>query len=215
MADIIFFQNVRLSFPSLTEPNTSVPNAKPKYAASFLMETGEPKLQEFMGRINELGTAKWKEHTQQVMGVINNDRRLRCFSKGEENVNQKTFQVYDGYEGKFVISANNERMPQMIKPDGTPIDPNNTMEAQQVARSMYAGCMVNVALQPWLQDNQHGRAVRCSLVAIQFNADGEAFGEGTPDLSGVFGAAQQAPSTAPIGDVNGGSQDTGVPAFLS
>ena len=82
----------------------------------------------------------------------------------------------------------------MIRPNGTPVDPANTMEYQQVARTIYGGCIVNAAVRPWLQDNNHGRAVRCDLIAVQFAADGEAFGEGEIDASGMFGQVDVAPA---------------------
>jgi hypothetical protein len=53
---------------------------------------------------------------------------------------------------------------------------------------------VNVALKPWLQENKHGRGVRCDLVAVQFAGDDKAFGEGAVDASGMFGAVAAAPA---------------------
>lgn len=189
MSETIYFTNVRLSFPSLTEARASTEGAVPKFNASFLIDPSNPSIAEFMTQYGVLAQEKWKESAGNIMQMIQADRRLRCYGNGEENVNKKTFQPYDGYAGKFVIAANRDTMPQMIKADGNGVDPSNTMEAQQIARAMYAGCYVNVALRPWLQDNAHGRGVRCDLVAIQFNSDGEAFGEGIQDASGMFGQA--------------------------
>jgi len=63
---------------------------------------------------------------------------------------------------------------------------------------MYGGCRVNAAVKPWLQDNKHGRGVRCDLVAVQFARDDTPFGEGSVDASGLFGAvAAGAPASAP------------------
>ena len=82
----------------------------------------------------------------------------------------------------------------MIQADGSPIDPTNTMAYQQVARKMYGGCRVNAAVKPWLQENKHGRGVRCDLIAVQFAGDDTPFGEGAVDASSLFGAVAGAPA---------------------
>jgi hypothetical protein len=66
------------------------------------------------------------------------------------------------------------------------------MACQATARKMYGGCYVNAAVKPWLQDNKFGKGVRCDLVAVQFFADGPAFGGGETDASGMFGATPAA-----------------------
>lgn len=194
--NVIFLNDVRLSFPHLKEPHASAANATPKYSGDFLLPPDHPGYAEFMRIYGELAMGKWGEHAQQVMGMIQQDRKLRCYGAGEEKVNKKTFQPYDGYGGLIYFTASRENPPQMIKPDGSAVDPLNTMEYQALARSLYGGCYVNAAVKPWIQDNAHGRGVRLDLVAVQFNRDGEAFGEGETDASGMFGAAQAAPAAA-------------------
>jgi hypothetical protein len=78
--------------------------------------------------------------------------------------------------------------------DGQAIDPTNSMAYQQLARKMYGGCRVNAAVKPWLQDNKHGRGIRCDLIAVQFAADDKPFGEGAVDASNLFGAVAGAPA---------------------
>jgi hypothetical protein len=200
MSEIIFAQNVRLSFPHIVEPHKSkmaAPTAPAKYSADFLMAQDHPALADFMKRYMELSQQKWNEHAQTVMQMIQGDRKLRCFGPGSEKVDKKTFKPYSGYDGHYFISANRENAPQIIRPDGSPVDPANTMEYQALARKMYGGCYVNVALRPWIQENSFGRGIRCDFVAIQFFKDGEAFGDGgTPDASNLFGAVA-APATVP------------------
>jgi hypothetical protein len=75
------------------------------------------------------------------------------------------------------------------------------MAYQQLTRKMYGGCRVNAAVKPWLQENTHGRGIRCDLIAVQFAGDDVAFGEGNVDASGMFGAVAggAAPGFAPAG----------------
>ena len=198
MSDIIFLSNVRLSFPHLAEPQRQVNEQTGKerisYNCEFIMPQDHQGFQQFMQRYGALALDKWKEHANQVMQMIQADRKLRCYGKGEEKVNKKTFQPYDGYAGHVFITAGRDTAPQMIQADGSAIDPTNTMAYQQLARKMYGGCRVDAAVKPWLQENKHGRGIRCDLIAVQFAADDTAFGEGAVDASGMFGAVASAPA---------------------
>lgn len=198
MSDIVFLSNVRLSFPHLAEPQRKVSPETGKervsYSADFIMPADHAGFKAFMTKVNEMALAKWKEHAAQVMQMINGDRKLRCFGDGNQKVNSKTFQPYDGYAGNLYVTAGRDSPPQIIQADGSPIDPTNTMQYQALTRAMYGGCRVNVAVKPWLQENKHGRGIRADLVAIQFAGDDKPFGEGAVDASAMFGAVQAAPA---------------------
>lgn len=206
--DIIFLSNVRLSFPQLVEPRSATEGGVKKYSADFILEPNNPALAQFMQRYATMAQEKWKEHAQAVMQLIQNDRKLRCFGNGNEKVNSKTFKPYDGYANNAYISANKDQMPQMIQSDGSPVDPTNTMAYQSIARKMYGGCRVNAAIRPWLQENKHGRGIRCDLVAVQFAGDDEPFGEGVSDASSLFKPVAAAPAGAPA------AMFGSVPSFL-
>jgi len=198
MSQIIYLSDVTLSFPHLVEARapSENPSATKKFSGDFIMPQAHPGFAQFWQVVNALALEKWKENTPAIMQLIQNDRKARCYGSGNEKINNKTFKPYDGYDGMVFISANNERQPQMIQLDGAPVDPANTMAAMALARKLYGGCKVNVAVKPWVQENRHGRGIRCDLIAIQFAGDGTPFGEGAPDLTGVFGAvavAAQAP----------------------
>ena len=220
MSDIIFLSNVRLSFPHLAEPqkqvNETSGQTRISYNCEFIMPQDHPGFQQFMARYGALALDKWKEHAQAVMEMILQDRKTRCFGRGEEKVNRKTFQTYDGYAGNMFITAGRDSAPQMIQLDGTAIDPNNSMAYQTLARKMYGGCRVNAAVKPWPQDNKHGRGIRCDLIAVQFAADDTPFGEGAADASNLFGAVQQAavPGFAASAQPAMPAAPFGLPSFL-
>lgn len=202
MSDIIFLSNVRLSFPHLAEPQKQVNEAtgttRISYNCEFLMPQEHAGFQQFMACYGALALEKWKEHAQPVMAMILADRKTRCFGKGEEKVNRKNFQTYDGYAGNMFITGGRDSAPQMIQDNGQAVDPANTMAYQALARKMYGGCRVNAAIKPWVQDNKHGRGIRCDLIAVQFAADDTAFGEGNVDASALFGAVTNVPGFAPV-----------------
>ena len=199
---VILLSNVRLAFPNLIEPQRQIVGEgkeRISYNCELLMPQDHPGFQQFMAAYGELALAKWAEHAQTVMGMIQNDRKSRCYGRGEEKVNKKTFQPYDGYAGNVYISTGRNTAPQIFETGtGKLLDPNNTMGYQQLTRKMYAGCRVNVAVSPWIQDNSYGRAIRCDLIAIQFAGDDTQFGAGGVDVSNLFGAVagQAAPAAA-------------------
>jgi hypothetical protein len=216
MSEIILLSNVRLSFPHLAEPQRQVNESNGKerisYNCEFIMPQDHAGFQKFMATYAAMALEKWKEHAQTVMGMIQSDRKLRCFGRGEEKVNKKTFQPYDGYAGHVFITAGRDSAPQMIQADGQPIDPANTMAYQMLARKMYGGCRVNAAVKPWLQENSYGRGVRCDLIAVQFAGDDGAFGEGAVDASKLFGSVGGAPA-AMFGQAQTGAP-MGLPPFM-
>jgi len=192
-AEILYISNARLSFPHLIEPQTQI-NAKGDkrvtWSADLIVPPDHQSLQQFMLAVQKVATDKWKEHANAVLQMVQGDRKNRCFGSGNEKVDKKTFQPYAGYNGHMYITAISTRMPQIIGADGKVIDPANSMAVQAAARRLYGGCRVNAAVQPWAQDNTHGRAIRCELIAVQFAGDDEPFGESVPDASGMFGAVQ-------------------------
>ncbi len=190
MSEVIYLSNVRLSFPHIIEPraNDANPTGPKKFSADFIMPPTHAGFQQFMATYAQLAQAEFKEHAQQVMQMIQADRKLRCYGSGAEKINKKTFTPYDGYADQVYVSASTERQPQMIQQDGKPVDPTNTMAYQALARKMYGGCRVNAAIRPWVQKNKHGNGIRCDLVAVQFFQDDKAFGEGAIDVTPMFGA---------------------------
>lgn len=194
MSELIYLSNARLSFPHIAEPQKQQgPNGERiSYNAEFILPPNDPGVAKFFEVVNSMALAKWGQNAAAILNLCQQDRKKRCFGCGEEKVNSKTFQPYDGYPGMVYISAGRNTMPQIIDANGQAVDPANTMAVQALARKMYGGCRVNAAIKPWLQENQHGRAVRCDLVAVQFYADDTPFGEGAMDASGLFGAAPQA-----------------------
>lgn len=219
MSDIVFLSNVRLSFPHLAEPQKQVNEAtgatRISYNAEFIMPQDHAGFQQFMKRYADLALEKFKDHAQTVMAMIQQDRKTRCFGLGNEKVNKKTFLPYDGYAGQVFITAGRDSQPQMIQADGSPVDPSNTMAYQQLARKMYGGSRVNAAIKPWMQDNKHGRGIRCDLIAVQFAGDDTPFGEGSVDASNLFGAVANAPAGfGAVAPAMPSAPFQGLPSFL-
>jgi hypothetical protein len=200
MAETIYLTNVRMSFPKLVEAAAmkDYPAAGKKWGADLILDPNDPNFTKFMSEVGKMAAEKWGANADTVLQMVQSDKRNRCFGNGAEKVNKK-FEPYVGYPGMVYISAsaNEDRPPQIVRPsDGVAIDNLNTLERTAAARKLYGGCYVNAAVRPWAQDNQFGRAIRCELIAIQFLRDGDSFGEGSADVSGMFGAVPEAAAPA-------------------
>jgi hypothetical protein len=195
---VIMLSGVRLSFPHLIEPqkftDPETGKVRLSYSCGLLMLPNDPGWAAFMQRYQQLALETWPEHANVIMGQIHADRKSRCYGAGEEVLNNKTMQPYDGYVGMVYINAGRDQPPQVIDATGAAIPADNTMATQHALRAMYAGCRVNAAVKPWIQKGNPakkvGRGVRCDLVAIQFARDDTAFGDKITDASGLFGASQ-------------------------
>lgn len=203
MAEVIQLTNVRLSFPKLIEATVpqGTPGAAKKFGADFLMEPNHKDYARFMSEVGKIATEKWKDSATGVLQMIQSDRRMRCYGTGTEKVDKKTLKPYMGYETTVYVSGSSDENhpPLMVDNTGNVVPNDNTMARQALARKLYGGCYVNVALRPWCQDNQFGRAIRCEIIAVQFAKDGDAFGDSPPDVTGMFGAvtAPAEPASAP------------------
>lgn len=217
MSDIIYLSNVRVSFPQLVGPKKTTNEkgeVRTAWSADFILPPDSQQYKQVMQQYMTLASEKWKERAQTIMQMIQADRKSRCYGNGAEKVNKTTLLPYDGYEGNAYVSAISNRQPQMIQPNGQPVDTSNSMAYQAIARGVYGGCYVNAAIRLWLQENTHGRGVRCDLVAIQFAKDGDAFGGGGADVTGMFGAVA-APSAAPVQAAMPAAPFPGMPGMPS
>lgn len=217
MSDIIYLSNVRVSFPQLVEPKKTTNEkgeVRTAWSADFILPPDSQQYKQVMQQYMTLAADKWKERAQTIMQMIQADRKSRCYGNGAEKVNKTTLLPYDGYEGNAYVSAISNRQPQMIQPNGQPVDASNSMAYQAIARGVYGGCYVNAAIRLWLQENTHGRGVRCDLVAIQFSKDGDAFGGGGADVTGMFGAVA-APAAAPVQAAMPAAPFPGMPGMPS
>lgn len=160
---------VRLSFPNLFKPK-SVNDSEPKYNASFLLSKKDDAAQIAALRAACVATAKEQWPAKIPPGV------KYCVHDGSEK-------EYDGYGPSVLyISASSTLRPVVVDENVAPVVAEDG--------KVYAGCLVNVVLRLWAQDNQFGKRINAQLQAVQFAADGEAFGEKPIDPNEEFTAAQ-------------------------
>lgn len=169
----IKLENVRLSFPALFRPKVvQGSDSEPRYSASLLLSKKDDAQQ-----IDKLRTAcqavlKSQWPTKTPAGI------KFCVHDGAEK-------DYDGYGPEIIfVSASSTIRPPVVDEFVAPI--------AEDSGKLYAGCYVNVILRLWAQDNQFGKRINAQLKAVQYAAEGEAFGDKPVDPASVFKSAAPA-----------------------
>lgn len=149
----IFLKNVRVSFPHLFE-KPFINGEQAKCGATLMLDpkTNANAIKEIQMRINELIKDKFKGKKLPTDKI--------CLRDGEDKGRPE-------YEGLMVLNANNNDKPVVLDARANVItDPSKN--------PIYAGCYVNAKITLWAMDNNYGKRICATLVAIQFAADGEA-----------------------------------------
>ena len=152
----IKLHNVRLSFPNLFTPK-SVNGSEPKFGASFLLskEDDAAQIATIRNACNAVAKEQWPAKVPAGVKL--------CLHEGSEK-------EYDGYgETVMYVSASSTITP--------PVVDESLQAVTEHQGKVYPGCLVNVVLRLWAQDNQFGKRINAQLQAVQFAGEGEAFGE--------------------------------------
>lgn len=151
----VILTNVRLSYPHLFTAKAAQGSDKAKYSASFLLDKGKDakQIKSLQAAIDGMLAEKFKGKKLPADKICLRDGD----SKEDEN-----------YAGKFFINASNDKRPQVVDRDKTPLAADDNKP--------YAGCYVNAVIRLWAQDNQYGKRINASLEVVQFHKDGEPFG---------------------------------------
>ena len=134
----------------------------------------DPKDKALVKKIDEaieaVAKEKWKDKSEAVLAKLVKEGKVAFLKADYED---KSGEVYDGFEGKYALSAHSKKRPLVIDRDKSPL-----MESDG---RPYAGCIVNGQVDLWAQDNpEFGRRINAELTGVQFVRDGEAFSGGAP-----------------------------------
>ena len=157
----------RLSFPDLFDAVQYQGQGDANYRAQFLVEPGSEGDKAIRAAIQQVATEKWKAKAPQILASIENNSQKNAYVSGDTK-------AYDGYAGMMALSASRKEdagRPSTLKRDGTP-----AVAADGV---FYSGCYVMASVEFWAQDNNYGKAIRCTLRGVKFVKDGQSFGATT------------------------------------
>lgn len=170
MGTEVMLKNVRLSFPDLFEAKDYQDNKKFRYSATFLVEPGSANDKALQAAIKEAAAEKFEKKAGQIEAWRQNPQKF-CYTPGE-------LKEYDGYAGKMALSAHRyatQGRPGVFDSKGVGGKPN-ALTAED--GRPYAGCYVNGKVEIWAQDGKNA-GIRCTLISVQFAADGDAFSAGS------------------------------------
>lgn len=179
MAHLIL-RNVRLSFPDLFVPGAPIPGSTggPKYGAQFIMEPNSEAFKTASEGFFAVAKEKFGQNWQAILNSM--EKSKKAIRKGDDNLD-KSGNVRDGYAGMFYVVARNKAKPAVVDSkfnNGQPVP----LEAS--SGKPYGGCYVNAKVEFYAMDKPgKGKSLNCTLLAVQFVRDGDAFagGPGTAD----------------------------------
>ncbi len=196
MGKVLLLKNVRLSFPVLGAPEEyKTGDGKPRWSATGLVRVDDPQCKLVAAALLECATEKWGAKAKAHFDNIMSDSKLCCWQPGTRKPD------YDGYEGCYSLSAHRQRKdgPPLVMlrnrahvyyrgdPKAVPegVNPSACVLNQEfpgMEGKVYSGCYVNLQVDFWAQDNTNGKALRATLMGVQFWGDGDAFSGGrAPD----------------------------------
>lgn len=157
---------VRVSFPHLAEKWANKPTDKPKYGCVSLLN---------------------KDTHEEVYKVIENLCRTMPEAKNVR-VSKKDWFIKDGDDSKYenehghwTFNSTEERKPSVYYKDG------ELIADKDIEEEIQSGMIVDVIIQPWVQNNDHGTKVNASLRSVRFREDdGVRFGAAPVDVSGAW-----------------------------
>ena len=162
--------NVRASYPHLDKAYTAPPDKDGKQA--------EPKFS-IVGMLDKKTHVAVKDLIVEVMNGIQKQQDTKV-AKDKKFIKDGDDGDKTEYEGYWTISARESRRPSVRHRSGEP------MSEKEIQDIIYAGCRVNILINPWFQDNSFGKRINANLLACQFVRDDTQIGEGRIDDEGVF-----------------------------
>lgn len=179
---MFMLKNVRISYPSLFKPSAFGDEA-PKFSATFLIEKGSDTHKALKAEILRVATDAFGEKAKDIL--IKQDAGQRKLLKDGDTADGLTQEgePKTGWAGHVAIKGSNKLAPKVVNRKREPVTEEDGIP--------YGGCYVNAQIDIWAQDNKFGKFVNCKLLAVQFWADGEAFGSSARADVDAFDAAEE------------------------
>lgn len=171
--DVVVLKNVRLGFPKLWKAEAATADATPKFGASLIIEAGtadeKANLKACEAAVSYVAKKTWADKAERIVGAI--ERKRKSFRDGDGETNEEG-ETWDGFSGAMIVSAKNNKRPQILNRDKTPLAEEDGV--------VYSGCYVDavVSFYTTSKKEQGGNGIFASLEIVRFRKDGDAFGAG-------------------------------------
>lgn len=77
------------------------------------------------------------------------------------------------YEGAWIVASRETEKPLVLHPDRSEME-----SPAEIKREIKAGFYIDMLIQPWFQDNEHGQRLNASLRAVRLRREGPLIAEG-------------------------------------
>lgn len=213
----IILKNVRSAFLVLGEAEDYKGNKIFRRSATALIPYNSPLVKEVETKMRAVAEAKWGKKGAAVYDAVMADKMTTCMLDGKRKPE------YDGYEGHWALTAHRPAKsgrPMVLDTDlsiiyATENDIAKRKEARKEdpelpeykmdevvegkAGRIYAGCMVNIKVGFWCQDNDNGKAIRAELLTVQSLFRGDAFGGGAKPTADEFESVEEGADDEDLG----------------
>ncbi len=139
-----------------------------RFGSTFIIEPGSKNAKALSDAMVEAAKIKWKGKAEAVLDEI---KRKETTAYSERDKLSSSGEPYQGFEGKYHVTAYNKNRPTVIDGRKQPL-------TQQDGKP-YGGCYVNAIVDLYAQD-EYGNKINATLLGVQFHSDGDAFGGGAP-----------------------------------
>lgn len=178
----ININNVRPGFLKCFRAEAPQGGGDPKFGTKLVIPKDHPQIKQIEDGMLAVAEAKWPGKGQKILDAMvktGKPKNIEVPFVREEYANGDG-DVYDGFEDAFYFSCSSgaDKRPLVIDRDKSPL-----VEADG---RPYSGCVSNVQVELWAQDNKFGKAIRAEFKAIQFVRDGDSFAGGTPASADDF-----------------------------
>lgn len=164
----VIIKNARLAFPDVFEAVQYQGQGPFQYRATLLIPADDAQKAAIDETIKAVAKEKWGAKADTILADILQDKKACCFIDGNRR-------AYNGYAGNWALSATRNQ------DDGRPAVVDRTKAPLTASDGkIYSGAYVNGIVEIWAQSNSYGKAIRATLVTVQFVKDGESFGGAAP-----------------------------------
>lgn len=124
-----------------------------------------------------LPTATHQPAIDLLLGVCEDIYKER--NKGQDIKDDAKF-IRDGkptkkaeYADAWIVASRETEKPTVLHPDKSEMD-----SPEEIKSTIKAGFYIDLLVQPWWQDNEHGKRINASLRAVRFRREGPLIAEG-------------------------------------
>lgn len=177
----VILKNVRLAFSdSLFVATQFKGEGNFRHSASFIVTPGSDNDKAIESAIKIEAEKAFGKKAEAQLKSMKGQSIKYCYSDGDSKPD------YDGFPGNLILASHRQSKdgaPNVINRDKSPVNKDSGI--------VYAGCFVNASVDIYCQATGNP-GVRCGLLAVQFFADGDAFGGGSRSTGDEFDVLEAA-----------------------